>query len=323
MARGESISASMVLRLVRLLEARRAPVERLLAGAGLTRAELESPSARVSYAASDRLLEATAELVGPNGLGVELAFTQTEETYGAAGLLLVTGSTFRQGLSRSLSYQRLWGDGERFSLLDVAGDCAICFRHPGASALAAAVAAECALCEVLEGARALVDANAVPVAVAFRHAPLGDPEVLAAELGVLPRFEAPDNRIVLAGVLVDRPMHAVRDLLGAALERQAARALALLPTHDSCADRVRPLLAGEEGLSRSLEDVAAALHLSPRTLQRRLRREAKSFQGLVDDARREQAAQLEALGVPAKEIAFRLGFQDPSAFSRARRRWRA
>jgi AraC-like DNA-binding protein len=82
------------------------------------------------------------------------------------------------------------------------------------------------------------------------------------------------------------------------------------------------LLAGEEGLARSLADVAAALRVSPRTLQRRLRQEHTSFERLVDDARRAHALSLEALGTPAKEIAFRLGFQDPSALARARRRWR-
>ena len=106
MARGETISAAMVLRLVKLLEARQALVEPMLARAGLSRAELEAVGARVSYADADRLLEAAARELGPGGLGVKLAFTQTEETYGAAGLLLVTGSTFRQGLARSLGYQR-------------------------------------------------------------------------------------------------------------------------------------------------------------------------------------------------------------------------
>ncbi len=322
MQRAETISAAMVLRLVRLAESRGLDVDRLLARCELTRVALEGGSVRVSYVAADRLLELTAGELGANGLGVELAFTQGEETYGAAGLLLVTGATFRQGLSRSLGYQRLWGDGERFALLDLAEACAVRFRHPGPSRLAAAVAAECALCEVLEGLRALVEREAVPVAVEFAHAPLGDVAPLFEQFGVEPSFERAENRILLSAELVDRPMHAVRDLLGIALERQAARALSLLPSREDFRARVEPLLAGEPGLSRSLEDVAVALHQSPRTLQRKLRREGTSFQELLDEARQRAAMELESRGVAIKEIAFRLGFQDPSAFSRARRRWR-
>ncbi|HVY30938.1 MAG TPA: AraC family transcriptional regulator ligand-binding domain-containing protein [Polyangiaceae bacterium] len=312
----------MVLRLVRLVERRGLDAELLLERAALTRVGLEAASARISYADADHLMELAAAELGANGLGIELALTSTEETYGAAGMLLVTAATFRQGLSRSLAYQRLWGDGERFALSELPRSLAVRFRHPGPGRLAAAVAAECALCEVLEGVRALVERDAVPDAVELAHAPLGDVAPLFEQFGVEPRFEQAENRIVLGAELVDRPMHAVRDLLGAAMERQAARALALLPHRDNVRARVEPLLTGEAGLSRSLDEVAAALHQSPRTLQRKLRGEGTSFQALLDEARRRAAEELERQGVPFKEITFRLGFQDPSAFLRARRRWR-
>jgi AraC-like DNA-binding protein len=312
----------MVLRLVKLLQARGVAVEPLLNEAHLSLAVLQTTGARIPYASADQLMEAAAAKLGANGLGVELGLIGSDESYGAAGLLLVMGASFRQGLSRSLAYQRLWGDGERFSLLAVGHDCAVRFRHPGPSRLAAAIVAECALVEVLEGLRALVDREAIPLGVDLEHRPLGDTAVLAEHFGVAPRFEQPENHILLPARLVDQPMHAMRDLLGAALERQAARALALLPTSNAMRERVQPLLAGEEGLARNLADVAAALRVSPRTLQRRLRQEHTSFEQLVDDARRAHALSLESVGTPTKEIAFRLGFQDPSALSRARRRWR-
>jgi AraC-like DNA-binding protein len=279
----------MVLRLVKLLQARGVAVEPLLEGAHLSLAVLQATGARISYAAADQLLEAAAAKLGANGLGIELGLTGSDESYGAAGLLLVTGRTFRQGLSRSLGYQRLWGDGERFTLLSVGHDCAVRFRHPGPSRLAAAIVTECALVEVLEGVRALVDRDAVPLGVDLMHAPLGDTAVLAGHFGVPPHFEQPESRILLPARLVDRPMHVVRELLGAAFERQATRALALLPTRSAIRERVEPLLVGEEGLARSLADVAAALRVSPRTLQRRLRQEHTSFEQLLDDARRAQS----------------------------------
>lgn len=320
--RSETIASAMVLRLVKLLETRGTDAEAMLAQAGLTRRELEQPSARVPYGVVDRLIEQAARKLGQAELGLELALTRIDESYGAAGLLLVTGATFRQGLARSLSYQRLWGDGERFALAPAGSAWAVSFRHPGPSALAAAVTAECALVEVLEGVRALVDHEATPLSVDFVHAELGPHPELSDHFGVAPRFEQAQNRIVLATELVERPMHALRDLIGAALERQAARALSLLPERSSITSRVQPLISDEPGVARSLEDVATALRMSPRTLQRRLKHEGQSFQELIDARRRQLAEELERRGIAAKEVAFRLGFQDPSAFSRARRRWR-
>jgi len=116
-------------------------------------------------------------------------------------------------------------------------------------------------------------------------------------------------------------VHGLRDLLSRAFERQAARALSLLPRRDSLADRARPLLEGEAGVVRTLGAVAAALHMSPRTLQRRLRSEETSFDVLLDDARRALASNLTAQGLSNQEVSFRLGFQDASALVRARRRW--
>lgn len=68
--------------------------------------------------------------------------------------------------------------------------------------------------------------------------------------------------------------------------------------------------------------VADLLHLSPRTLQRRLREEGHSFNGLLDKARYEMAHDLLMHSdLSITEIGFRLGFSDLSNFIRACHRW--
>ncbi|PID62011.1 MAG: AraC family transcriptional regulator [Gammaproteobacteria bacterium] len=80
-----------------------------------------------------------------------------------------------------------------------------------------------------------------------------------------------------------------------------------------------------EDLSRGLpasEQIAACLGMSISTLRRRLLEEGTSLQQLKDDAR--QAAAIRYLSVPelsAREVAELVGFDDPSAFQRAFRRW--
>jgi AraC-like DNA-binding protein len=72
----------------------------------------------------------------------------------------------------------------------------------------------------------------------------------------------------------------------------------------------------------SVEEVARALALSPRTLQRRLERAGTTFGALIDDARRSAALEhLRNPRVAIKETAFLLGFSEPSTFYRAFRRW--
>jgi AraC-like DNA-binding protein len=72
----------------------------------------------------------------------------------------------------------------------------------------------------------------------------------------------------------------------------------------------------------TLDRVAATLHLSERTLQRHLRREGATFASLLDTTRRELARQWLSEGrLTRTEIAYLLGFSQPSSLSRALRRW--
>ena len=62
--------------------------------------------------------------------------------------------------------------------------------------------------------------------------------------------------------------------------------------------------------------------MSTRSLQRKLRDEGITYQQIVDDVRSRMATQhLSKPGTTAAEVAFLLGFSEPSAFARAFRRW--
>lgn len=92
---------------------------------------------------------------------------------------------------------------------------------------------------------------------------------------------------------------------------------------DSLLARVRRFLAEMLGDGApSLGAIAQRLHMSPRTLQRRLELDGTSFHVLAGDVRRERAlAYLADPKLPLAEVAFLLGFSAPSAFHRAFRKW--
>jgi AraC-like DNA-binding protein len=72
----------------------------------------------------------------------------------------------------------------------------------------------------------------------------------------------------------------------------------------------------------SQQGIAASLKLSVRTLQRTLQAEGTSFKQLLDETRKELAAQY--IRDPHRrigEITYLLGFSEPSNFTRAFRRW--
>lgn len=109
------------------------------------------------------------------------------------------------------------------------------------------------------------------------------------------------------------------------LDRLAEQELAALPRSDTYARRTgrtvwRQLSEGQP----ALDAVARDIGVSARTLQRRLREEGTSFAGVVDDLRRQMAPTLlENESLAVYEVAYLLGYADPSAFFRAFRRWHA
>jgi AraC-like DNA-binding protein len=82
------------------------------------------------------------------------------------------------------------------------------------------------------------------------------------------------------------------------------------------------LLRSMSGERPSVEKVADAMRMSPRTLQRRLTEQATSYQKLLDDVRDHTARRLLIdTDLDAGEIAFLLGFDELNSFTRAFHVW--
>ncbi|MGA9526123.1 MAG: helix-turn-helix transcriptional regulator, partial [Myxococcaceae bacterium] len=99
--------------------------------------------------------------------------------------------------------------------------------------------------------------------------------------------------------------------------------LARLPKADDFVLQVRQRVTSAlSGGEPTLEAIASQLAITPRTLQRRLKEHGTTYQLLLEELRRELALRyLRDHGLEISEVAFLLGFSEPSAFHRAFRRW--
>jgi AraC-like DNA-binding protein len=107
------------------------------------------------------------------------------------------------------------------------------------------------------------------------------------------------------------------------LKEKMTTALNAVKNTERLSDKISSYLIGNAYLGvLSLEETAANFHMSPRTMQRRLKEEEVSFQQLADRARQDLAVQaLEQGRYTVKEIAYMMGYNELSAFSRAFKRW--
>jgi AraC-like DNA-binding protein len=123
--------------------------------------------------------------------------------------------------------------------------------------------------------------------------------------------------------ILDLPLPQANEHTTAIAREQCRQLLASRYARTGVAGRVRDQLVARLAAPPDLEAVAAALHMSERTLRRRLSDEGVSFRGLLDEIR-EQLAEgfLITGGLSVAETAERLGYVEVSSFSQAFRRWK-
>ena len=134
------------------------------------------------------------------------------------------------------------------------------------------------------------------------------------------RFGMPQAGISLTGdiTLLDQPLPTANpEALSLALA-QCERESALVDDDDDILRRARAaLIPGVDGYP-SPEALADSLHLTPRTLRRRLQEQGYSYQQLLEAARRRDSCQMLAdPDLEIRRIGEALGYGDPANFTRA------
>jgi AraC-like DNA-binding protein len=141
--------------------------------------------------------------------------------------------------------------------------------------------------------------------------------------GVAPRFGAKANSISLSRETMALPLVAAKAALRPSLLFLCETQLAELDGRQGLTSRARAALLEQipRGVA-SRSEVARALGLSERSLNRKLQAEGATYRDVLDDVRRELAlAWLADADQAVYEVAFLLGYSEPSTFHRSFRRW--
>ena len=129
-------------------------------------------------------------------------------------------------------------------------------------------------------------------------------------------------RVVLGSTLVNSPSLAADDEALQRLLRDCDLQLQRLQAGGTLAQRVRMQLQQSEGHMPTLQSMAAKENLTERTFMRHLQAEGTSFQQLLDEVRQERACWMLAhTDSTVEAIAYALGYEDASNFSRTFKRW--
>jgi len=295
----------------------------LVSASGLGEFDLSNGDSRVPISFLVALWQLIGKAANDPGLVIRWSETLQVRDWGLFGYLLVNSDTLGDALRRFERYFRILS-ASADARLDVSRPRVIGLALRNAAAgLDRPYAVDYLLSSVLVTLRMIARVHIVPVAIdcacAQPASTLAHREFYRCPV----RFSRGESRIVLDARDLTLPVpKADGDLVGY-LSSYADSMLPSLLGTETLRDQVRSAIWRGLGDGRpSLRHLAAALKLPPRTLQRRLAAEGTSVQRELEEIRQGIAvAALRDRTHSIEEIAFFLGYREPSTFFRQFKRW--
>lgn len=269
-------------------------------------------------------LLAKAVRLRPNQLapGLEIGAGVQPRHVGVLGYLILTCQTLGDAMAAYQRYEELFY-GRNLVDVEVQGsDITVCW--PATDSLGK-LADSAGLAALVRFLHRLVEEPPSPSLVSFVFAAPGRAEQQAYEafFGCPVGFSAEQSCVQFPLALLATPLPHSDTSMRAMLDRQAQAMLLALPDaqgFDRALQQAMVRLMPEGRIS--LPNLAGALHVSVRTLQRRLADRSLTWQALLDRTRAQLARHyLADPTLTLSDIALLLGFSEHSAFSRAHRRW--
>lgn len=294
---------------------------RLLAGTGLDVTGLDAPDCQVPLPVCLRVFANAFAIDADPGLGIALGRQLNLRSHGFLGYAILSSRTIGEAIDLCIRYFRT-----RTSLIEIR-----LFREDDRAVvqldervplgMLGPLLMDALMTLMMVCGRQVTGRDfAGEVHLAGPRRPHHDdwPEMARATL----RFDCAFNQIRFPRIGLQLPIaQPDPQLLQMALAQCEAE---LKRLHDSggLLAEVRRVVKADMALDATLEHTAERLGMSPRSLRRRLAELGTSYQMIIEQLRRGRAVELllhSSLSV--EQIAGELGYQDPSNFGRAFRRW--
>jgi AraC-like DNA-binding protein len=296
-------------------------VDRVLRHAGIAPSRFQGTRAKLSVHEFFAFWRSLETVGGSRDLGLRIGTRAEAHQLDVASLAAIHSDNLGDALSKFARYKRLVC-GEQVSVETSSGEARVRFHWVHVDDVLPMMLVDTTFASLVTLAAHGIGAPVTPIRVELARRRADEPMLHRAFRCPI-EFDAPLDQLVLDAPLLARPFVTRNADVVAMLVPSLESALAEITTSGSIADDVRAALGRHMAGERpSVEKVAHAMRLSPRTLQRRLGELGTSYQTLLDDVRRDASRRLLAnTDLDASEIAFLLGFEELNSFSRAFHGW--
>lgn len=320
-----TVSAGVARGLIDFAVTRNAARDQLLNRSGISEADLADGDNRVLMTRYQALIQVAKELTGNRALALHYAEHVDLAELSVVGLVTHASATMMDALMQLNRYGQLVAEvdvslAQRFEIVREAGEVWLVDNRINADAFLELT--EITFARLVSGPRRFTNQLHIG-AIHFTHKAPAYAAEYARIFGVPVTFESKCNAILLDESWLTHPVALAPHYAFGILSKHADMLLTQLQAGKTVGAKVESLLMPILHLGDvSIDSVSTQMAMSRQTLYRKLKVEGTTFENLLDDLRRKLALHyLEGKKVSVNETAYLIGFSDPSAFSRAFKRW--
>lgn len=310
-----------VLAIARTLDAEGVPHERIFRQIEMDPARLSEGGNRYSQEAVSSLWRAAVRETADPYFGLKFAAHIRPSTFHVVGYAMSCSATLGNALQRFARYAKLVSSSATVTLTQTLSHRRLAFSFDTGDAPPIFQTIDAVLAGIVCFSSWIVGEDVVPAEVHFRHERPDGEEEYARVLKCPIYFGEQEDCIVFNACDMDRPILAADEQLASLLDHMALNQMAQMSRRFST--KVRDYLLKELSNGEiSKSGTASAMHMTERTLLRRLKDEGTTFQEVLDHLREQLAYEyLRRPKVTVQDVSSMLGFSDASTFSRAFKRW--
>ena len=308
---------------VQLLESEwQVPAEKLLAGTGLDRKQLDEPELLVPFADVVTIFRnGVANCPAPD-LALRYAAQLRPSSHGLLGAAVLTGGSLQDAIDLFYDYVGLVAPFLLLHQEDRRNSRVLVFEIISDVPVHSPFTYDIMLLSTFNILKLILGERTRELVFHFAHPTPPHAAVYDTYFDGHVQFNASFYGVSIPRDLLDSRVATADDDTHRLLVSQISSRMELVHTQNSFVDAVRFHLKRTGGPLPRMSTVADAFNMSARTFRNRLRRHNTSYQSLLDRERHEQAMNfLRNSEKSVKEIAYILGFQESSNFSRVFKKW--
>jgi AraC-like DNA-binding protein len=301
------------------------PAAKALLSTGLSEGNLTSAATRVSLKQVVQCYRNAIQFSSNPFIAYQAGLRFHVSAYGMYGFAILSSTNFRQTMYFATKYHELAAPLADISFNEVGGlgmwaIVPLALPQPDPTLYRFLTEAQFGVHASLHGD--VMGPSFAPKELHVTYRPTGDAEAYSQVFGCPVLFEQRGNKFVFDAAWLDRAPKLGSEVTYSSVVSLCDHLLEELHLNAGVAGKVRQALLVNLARPTNFEAIAKHLHMTPRTLRRRLREENTSFRDLLDDLRMQVAIKyFRDTKLTVEDVAHSLGYSDAANFRHAFRRW--